>query len=52
MSKLSRKKALLLFTCMLLMFVFIGVNTQITSNIAYITGGAMAKAVKVIPFIF
>lgn len=52
MLKLSRKKVVLLFTFMLLMCVFIGINTQTTSNLAYITGGPMSKAVKVIPFIF
>lgn len=63
MLKSSRKKVVLLFTFMLLMFVFIGINKQTISNIAYIsggamsnlayiTGGAMSKVVRVIPFIF
>lgn len=40
MLKLNRKKTVLLFMCMLLIFVFIGVHIQ-TINLAYITGGAM-----------
>lgn len=53
MLKLGYKKAVILFMCMLLMFVFIGVSGQTTSNLAYIPGHFMTNAVKIyIPFGF